>query len=81
MNRPAPNGPLAINLRARRNAKKLSQHQLAKESGVARSTIVRIEAGHLASLRIVTALAGSLGVTPEQLLRSPEKRTRAAKAA
>ena len=65
----------ATNLRRLRNAKGLSQDDLAYESNVSRSYLSQLEKGvFYASLRIVERLASALDVDPSELLRSPHKR-------
>jgi len=51
---------------ARRRAG-LTQQQLAKNTGVGRATIARVEAGALPSVRIALALARELGEPVETL--------------
>jgi transcriptional regulator with XRE-family HTH domain len=68
----------ALNLRRLRNAKGLSQDDLAYEAEVSRSYLSQLEKGaYYASLKIVGKLAAVLGVEPTELLRLPEKRGRA----
>jgi transcriptional regulator with XRE-family HTH domain len=65
----------ATNLRRLRNAKGLSQDDLAYEAGVSRSYLSQIEKGvFFASLKIVGKLATALDVEPAELLRLPPKR-------
>jgi len=45
----------------------LSQEELAEKSGVARSTIIKLEAGHQAWPSTVRKLAVALGVKPADL--------------
>ena len=47
----------------------LSQKELAKRSGVARTTIMRAEAGHQIYPSTLRKLAEALGVTPATLRR------------
>ena len=64
----------AANLRRLRNARGMSQDDLAYDAGVSRSYLSQIEkGGFYASLRIVGQLADSLGVEPAELLRLPAK--------
>ena len=64
----------ATNLRRLRNAKGLSQHDLAYEAGVSRSYLSQLEKGSFyASLRIIGRLAEALGVEPAELLRLPRR--------
>jgi transcriptional regulator with XRE-family HTH domain len=68
----------ALNLRRLRNAKGLSQDELAYEAEVSRSYLSQLEKGaYYASLKIVGKLAAVLGVDPIELLRQPERRGRA----
>lgn len=46
----------------------ISQRELAKDSGVAASTIARIERGEDAHLKTVRLLAKALGVQPAELM-------------
>jgi len=61
-----------LRLRAWREHRTLTQQELANRAGVARRTIVGLEAGsrrpHPSTLR---ALAAALGATPAQLRRVP----------
>ena len=67
----------ATNLRRCRNAKGLSQDDLAYEAGVSRSYLSQLEKGVFhASLRIVGKLAEALGVEPAELLRLQATRKR-----
>jgi transcriptional regulator with XRE-family HTH domain len=64
----------ATNLRRLRQAKRLSQDDLAYDAGVSRSYLSQLEKGvFFASLRIVGRLADALGVEPAELLRLPQK--------
>jgi transcriptional regulator with XRE-family HTH domain len=65
----------ATNLRRLRNAKGLSQDDLAYEAEVSRSYLSQIEKGvFYASLKIVGKLADALDVERAELLRLPPKR-------
>jgi transcriptional regulator with XRE-family HTH domain len=65
----------ATNLRRLRNAKGLSQDDLAYEAEVSRSYLSQLEKGAFyASLKIVGRLATALGVEPADLLKLPPKR-------
>ena len=55
-NRPHP-------LRVYRVSKSLSQQALAEASGVARSTIIRLEAGDEPTIKTANAIANVLGVS------------------
>jgi transcriptional regulator with XRE-family HTH domain len=65
----------AANLRRYRNARGVSQDELAYEAKVSRSYLSQLEKGAFyASLKIVGKLAVVLGVEPADLLKSPSKR-------
>lgn len=65
----------AANLRRLRNAKGVSQDDLAYEANVSRSYLSQLEKGAFyASLNVVGRLAHALGVEPAELLRMPAKR-------
>lgn len=67
----------AANLRRARNAKGLSQDDLAYEAGVSRSYLSQLEKGvYYASLKIVGRLAEVLDVEPAELLKRPTKKAR-----
>ena len=62
----------ATNLRRLRNAKGLSQDDLAYEAGVSRSYLSQLEKGSFyASLKIIGRLAEALEVEPAELLKLP----------
>ena len=64
----------ATNLRRLRNAKGLSQDDLAYEAEVSRSYLSQIEKGvFFASLKVVGKLATALNVEPAELLKLPPK--------
>jgi transcriptional regulator with XRE-family HTH domain len=64
----------AGNLRRLRNAKGLSQDNLAYEAEVGRSYLSQLEKGDFyASRKVVGKLAGALDVEPAELLRMPDK--------
>ena len=66
----------AANLRRLRNAKGVSQDDLAYEASVSRSYLSQLEKGAFyASLKIVGRLAEALGVEPADLLKMPERRS------
>lgn len=54
-------------VRDRREAREMSQEQLAKASGVSQSTIAQIERGRNQGTKHILKLAGALGVRPEWL--------------
>jgi transcriptional regulator with XRE-family HTH domain len=65
----------ATNLRRLRNARKLSQDDLAYEAEVSRSYLSQLEKGAFyASLNVVGRLAKALEVEPADLLKLPPKR-------
>ena len=65
----------AANLRRLRNAKGLSQEDLAYEAEVSRSYLSQLEKGAFyASLKIVGKLAVVLEVEPAELLKMPHKK-------
>ena len=51
----------------RETQRALTQGELAKKAGVARTTIVRIEAGEDATVRTLRKLAQALAVEPREL--------------
>jgi transcriptional regulator with XRE-family HTH domain len=64
----------ATNLRRLRNAKGISQDDLAYEAGVSRSYLSQLEKGSFyAGLKIVGRLAEALEVEPAELLRLPKR--------
>ncbi|HWE75519.1 MAG TPA: helix-turn-helix transcriptional regulator [Stellaceae bacterium] len=64
----------AANLRRARNAKGMSQDDLAYEAGVSRSYLSQIERGtFFVSLKIIGRLARALSMDPADLLRRPER--------
>jgi transcriptional regulator with XRE-family HTH domain len=64
----------AANLRRLRNAKGLSQDDLAYAAEISRSYLSQLEKGRFyASLRIVGKLAAVLDVDPSELLKLPTK--------
>jgi transcriptional regulator with XRE-family HTH domain len=65
----------ATNLRRLRNARRLSQDDLAYEAEVSRSYLSQLEKGAFyASLNVVARLAKALEVEPAELLKLPPKR-------
>lgn len=65
----------ATNLRRLRNAKGLSQDDLAYEAEVSRSYLSQLEKGAFyASLRIIERLATALGAEPAALLKLPSRK-------
>jgi transcriptional regulator with XRE-family HTH domain len=65
----------AANLRRLRNAKGVSQDELAHEANVSRSYLSQLEKGSFyASLNVVGRLSEALGVEPAELLKKPQRR-------
>jgi transcriptional regulator with XRE-family HTH domain len=65
----------AANLRHLRNARRLSQDDLAHEAHVSRSYLSQLEKGAFyASLNVVGRLANALNVEPAELLATPQKK-------
>ena len=65
----------AVNLRRLRNAKGVSQDDLAHEANVSRSYLSQLEKGTFyASLNVVGRLSAALDVEPAELLKMPSKR-------
>ena len=68
----------ATNLRRLRNARGLSQDDLAYEAGVSRSYLSQLEKGAFyASLKIIGRLAKALDAEPAEFLKLPARKTRA----
>jgi transcriptional regulator with XRE-family HTH domain len=68
----------ATNLRRLRNAKGLSQDDLAYEAGVSRSYLSQLEKGAFyASPKIIGRLAKALDAEPAEFLKLPARKTRA----
>ena len=59
-------------LRGWRRLARRTQQQLARDSGIARETLIRLEAGRPAMPHVVDQLADALGVTLEELLSGPD---------
>ena len=69
---PAPPPSYALpNLGTLRLKRAFSQEWLAKEAGVGRATIARLELGKPARIETVRRLAEALRVEPEELMRPP----------
>ncbi|HAX91384.1 MAG TPA: XRE family transcriptional regulator [Rhodospirillaceae bacterium] len=65
----------AANLRRIRNAKGLSQDDLAYEAEISRSYLSQIEKGSFhVSLKIIGRLSEALGVEPAEFLKSQKQR-------
>ncbi len=63
-------------LRAAREAKFLTQIELAERAGINPSTISELEVGRRkARFRTIRQLAAALAVTPEELVTPPQERT------
>lgn len=66
---------LGANLRRARQQRGLTQQQLAKLSGVPRSTLANLEAGGAnPTLAVLANLSGALGLSLEELLGAPRVR-------
>jgi len=67
----------ATNLRRLRNAKGMSQDDLAYEAGVSRSYLSQLEKGSFhASLNVIGRLSEALGAEPVEFLKPPPKRAK-----
>jgi transcriptional regulator with XRE-family HTH domain len=65
----------ATNLRRLRNAKGLSQDELAYDAKISRSYLSQLEKGTFhASIKVIGKLAETLGTEPDEFLRRPAKR-------
>lgn len=63
----------ATNLRRIRNARGLSQDDLAYDAGISRSYLSQLEkGGFYASLKIIEKLAATLDVEPSEFLKRPK---------
>ena len=68
---------LATNVRRLRDARQLTQRQLADVSGVPRPTVAHIESGAAnPTLHVLVKVAGALGATIEELIGTPPAATR-----
>ena len=68
----------ATNLRRIRNAKGLSQDDLAYDAGISRSYLSQLEKGvFYASLKIIEKLAAALDVEPAEFLKPEKPRAKA----
>ncbi len=69
----------AANLRRWRNARELSQDDLAYEAEVSRSYLSQLEKGKFyASLKIIGRLASVLKIEPAELLKLPSHKRKSA---
>jgi transcriptional regulator with XRE-family HTH domain len=67
----------ATNLRRLRNAKGMSQDELAYKAEISRSYLSQLEKGSFyVSIKVIGKLAETLDVEPEEFLRRRPKRTR-----
>lgn len=67
----------ATNLRRLRNAKGLSQDDLAYDAGISRSYLSQLEKGAFyVSIKIIGKLAETLEAAPEEFLKLPPRRIR-----
>ena len=65
----------AANLRRIRNAKGMSQDELAYEANMSRSYLSELERGAFnASLNVIARLAAALAVEPAEFLKLPTKK-------
>jgi transcriptional regulator with XRE-family HTH domain len=65
----------ATNLRRLRNAKGLSQDDLAYEARISRSYLSQLEKGSFyVSIKVIGKLAQTLEVPPDEFLKLPRKR-------
>jgi transcriptional regulator with XRE-family HTH domain len=65
----------ATNLRRLRNAKGLSQDDLAYEAGISRSYLSQLEKGSFyVSIKVIGKLAETLGAEPEEFLKRRMRR-------
>ncbi len=70
-------GVFATNLRRLRNARGMSQDDLAYEAEVSRSYLSQLEKGEFhASLKVIGRLATALKAEPAEFLKLPPKRSR-----
>jgi transcriptional regulator with XRE-family HTH domain len=70
-------GVFATNLRRLRNARGLSQDDLAYEAEVSRSYLSQLEKGAFhASLKVIGKLASALKAEPAEFLKLPPRRSR-----
>jgi transcriptional regulator with XRE-family HTH domain len=70
-------GVFATNLRRLRNARGLSQDELAYEAEVSRSYLSQLEKGSFhASLKVIGKLASALKAEPAEFLKLPPRRSR-----
>jgi transcriptional regulator with XRE-family HTH domain len=67
----------ATNLRRLRNAKGMSQDELAYEAEISRSYLSQLEKGSFyVSIKIIGKLAKTLGVEPDEFLKRTKRRAR-----
>ncbi|MDA9436348.1 helix-turn-helix domain-containing protein [Bradyrhizobium sp. CCBAU 51627] len=65
----------ATNLRRLRNAKGMSQDDLAYTADISRSYLSQLEKGSFhVSIKVIGKLAETLGAEPEEFLKRPAKR-------
>jgi transcriptional regulator with XRE-family HTH domain len=65
----------ASNLRRLRNAKSMSQEDLAYDAKISRSYLSQLEKGSFyVSIKVIGKLAETLTVEPEEFLKRPNKR-------
>lgn len=65
----------ATNLRRLRNARGISQDDLAYEAGISRGYLSQLEKGKFfVSIKVIGKLAGALEASPDEFLKLPPKR-------
>lgn len=65
----------ATNLRRLRNARGMSQDELAYTANISRSYLSQLEKGSFhVSIKVIGKLAETLGAEPEEFLKRPAKR-------
>lgn len=64
-----PGEVIALNLRALRARRKVTQTQLAARAGIDRNTVYRIERGECPSTRVMARIAAALGTSVDRLLK------------
>lgn len=69
-------------LEAHRKAAGMNRAQLARDAGVSRTTVYRLELGEVngVDFGVLGRLAEAIGVTPDELFRPPSTRPRARRA-
>ncbi len=76
---PAPTGAVSLpRLRAVREARLMTQEELAQKAGLSRFTVARTEKGEPARYSTVRKFAVALRVDPDQLMAEDRPKSRAA---